>query len=120
MTISMQRPKLWFLAASIALAVIAIATAREGGAAETGASASAAKAVQIKGFAFKPATLAVNRGARVTFANSSGVPHTATGSSFDTKRISPGKSATVRFDKRGTFAYHCKIHPEMRGRVIVE
>jgi plastocyanin len=26
----------------------------------------------------------------------------------------------VKFNKRGTFAYHCKIHPFMEGKVIVE
>lgn len=83
-------------------------------------TAGAAKTVQIKNFAFKPATVEVDRGARVTFANASGVPHTATSAGFDTKRIAPGRTATVKFDKRGTFAYHCKIHPSMKGKVIVE
>ena len=83
-------------------------------------TASAAKTVQIKGFAFKPATVEVNRGDRVTFANASGVTHTATSGIFDTKRIAPGKSATVKFGKRGTFAYHCKIHPSMKGKVVVD
>ena len=83
-------------------------------------TASAAKTVQIKGFAFKPATLKVDRGARVSFANSSGTTHTATSASFDTKRIAPGDSAAVQFDKRGTFAYHCKIHSFMKGKVVVE
>ena len=54
-------------------------------------------------FAFKPGTLKVKRGARVTFANTSNTTHTATkGGTFDTKRIAPGKSkVTVQFDKRG-------------------
>jgi len=26
----------------------------------------------------------------------------------------------VTFNKRGTFAYHCKIHPFMKGKVVVE
>ncbi len=83
-------------------------------------TASAAKTVQIKNFAFKPAMLKVNRGARVSFANASDVPHTATGAGFDTKRIAPGTSAAVQFSRRGTFAYHCKIHPFMKAKVVVE
>ena len=94
-----------------AAAVIALALA---------ATASGASTVQIKNFAFKPGTVEVKRGARVTFANSSGVPHTATGGGFDTKRIAPGQSATVRFNRSGTFAYHCKIHPFMKGKVVVD
>lgn len=83
-------------------------------------TAGATKTVQIKGFAFKPATLKVERGSQVAFANSSGVVHTATGAGFDTKRIAPGTSAAVRFKKAGTFAYHCEIHPFMKGKVVVE
>lgn len=84
------------------------------------ASVTATETVQIKGFAFKPATVKVERGSRVAFANSSGVTHTATGAGFDTKRIAPGKSAAIRFKKAGTFAYHCKIHSYMKGKVVVE
>jgi len=105
---------------AIGAAAFALMAPRGGEAAGAGATASAAKTVQIKGFAFKPATLTINRGARVAFANASNVPHTATrGGSFDTRRIAPGKSAVVRFSRRGTFAYHCKIHLFMKGKVVV-
>jgi plastocyanin len=102
------------------LLALALLVPRGGGAAGAGATASAAKTVTVKSFAFKPATLAVKRGTRVTFANTSTATHTASGAGFDTKQIPPGKAATVRFDKRGTFAYHCKIHPFMKGKVVVE
>ncbi len=116
----MHRPSSWALAAVIALAAVAVLAVHGGSAAEATATASATKTVQIKNFAFKPGTVAVNRGTQVSFANASGVPHTATSGSFDTKRIGPGQSAAVKFDKRGSFAYHCKIHPSMKGKVIVE
>ena len=116
-----QRQRWVVLALAIGVAVLGLAiTQRDSHAAEATATASAAKTVQIKGFAFKPATLKMGRGARVAFANSSDVPHTATSGSFDTKRIAPGRSAAVKFSKRGTFAYHCKIHPFMKGKVVVE
>jgi plastocyanin len=116
----MQRPRSWVLLAVLALASVTLLAAHEDDAAEGHATASAAKTVQIKNFAFKPGTLTVGQGARVAFVNASGVPHTASGSGFDTRRIAPGKSATVKFGRRGTFAYHCKIHPYMKGKVIVE
>ena len=120
MTTSLQRPKLWILVALIALFAAGFAASR-GGAAEPTASASASKSVSIVNFAFKPGTLDVKRGARVTFANTSNTTHTATkAGSFDTKNIAPGKSKTIQFDKRGTFAFHCKIHPFMKGKVVVE
>lgn len=83
------------------------------------ASASAGAKVRIAGFKFHPGTLAVAKGTRVVFSNADGVAHTATGRGFDTGRIKPGRSAAVRFARSGTFRYHCKIHPEMRGKIVV-
>lgn len=117
----MQRPGFRALTVLIALAVLAALTVQgDSAAATTDATASATKTVQIKGFAFKPGTVKVGRRSRVTFANSSSTAHTATGAGFDTKRIAPGKSAAIRFNKAGTFAYHCKIHSFMKGKVVVE
>jgi plastocyanin len=84
------------------------------------ATASRAATVSIANFAFHPPTLTVAKGSQVTFSNSSKVTHTATrGGAFDTGFIKPGKSVTVRFKQTGTFAYHCTIHPEMHGRIVV-
>jgi plastocyanin len=116
----MRLNRLGVSTALIALALLAAPAAQTESAVGANAAASAAKTVQIKGFAFKPATVKVERGSQVAFANSSGVAHTATGAGFDTKRIAPGKSAAVRFKKAGTFAYHCKIHSFMKGKVVVE
>ena len=88
--------------------------------ADQGATASRTARVKIAGFAYKPATLRVARGTRVTFVNADGATHTATrGGSFTTGRIRPGRAATIRFARKGTFRYHCTIHPFMRGKVIV-
>ncbi|HEU4739724.1 MAG TPA: cupredoxin domain-containing protein [Solirubrobacterales bacterium] len=116
----MQRPRFWVPTAAAALLLFAL-LAGEGNAAGPTAGASAAKSVSIVNFAFKPGTLTVKRGARVAFTNTANTAHTATkGGSFDTKRIEPEKTKTVQFNQRGTFAYHCKIHPSMKGKVIVE
>lgn len=84
------------------------------------ATASGAKSVDIDHFAFHPPALHVKRGGKVTFTNSQNVTHTATGADFDTKKIAPGSSVTVRFSQKGTFVYHCKIHPFMKGKIVVE
>lgn len=121
MTTSLQRPRLWTLLALAAIFAAGFLAVDRGRAAEPTASASAAKSVSIVNFAFKPGTLRVKRGARVTFANTTAdTTHTATSGSFDTKRIAPGTSKAVQFNKRGTFAYHCKIHPFMKGKIVVE
>lgn len=104
----------------LVIAVLAVAALLGGRALGATATASGAKSVDINHFAYHPPTLHVKRGARVTFTNSSNVTHTATGSSFDTKRIAPGTSVAVKFGQKGTFVYHCKIHPFMKGKVVVE
>jgi len=105
------------VAFGLALAGLRGAVASAGGAAQ----ASRAATVGIDGFAYRPPTLKVAKGSTVDFTNSSDVTHTATrAGSFDTGRIRPGKSVAVRFKQRGTFAYHCTIHPFMHGKIVVE
>lgn len=113
-----RRTAIWVaaLAAVLVLAVTALAGAR-------GPSASSSEAhatVTVKDLAFHPFRLTVARGTEITFANRDSVTHTATRrGSFDTGRIRPGKSASVRFGSRGTFRYACKIHSSMRGKIVV-
>ena len=110
----------------MALAVLAFGLALIGlrgeiaSAGET-AQASRSATVGVVSFAFKPATMTVGKGSTVVFANKSNIAHTATrGGSFDTGLIKPGKSASVRFKQKGTFAYHCTIHPFMKGKIVVD
>src|SRR5204862_250029 len=72
----------------------------------SGSSGSPA-AVEIKDFAFGPATLTVKSGSKVTFRNSDSTNHTATatgGGGFDTGTIGPGSSKAVTLSSPGTFA----------------
>ena len=86
-----------------------------------GASASGSATVGMKNFQFRPGTLNVSKGTRVVFSNNSGVAHNATmKGSFATGTIRPGRAVAVRFSAKGTYRYHCTIHPEMRGRIVVD
>jgi plastocyanin len=110
---------------AIVLAVIAFGLALAGigsGAASADDSARASRTATVKvvSFAYKPATLTISRGSKVVFSNTSSRPHTATRKgSFSTGRIKAGESASVSFGSRGTFSYHCTIHPFMKGKVVV-
>jgi plastocyanin len=85
------------------------------------AQASGGKTVDINHFAFHPPTLTIAAGTRVNFTNSSKVTHTATrAGSFNSGRIAPGTTFSIRFNQRGTFAYHCSIHPLMHGKIVVQ
>lgn len=107
------------IVASLILAVALIAT-QAAPAAAPRASASGAKTVSISHFKFHPHTLNIAKGTKVVFSNSSGTAHTATDAgAFDTGHIKPGHSVAVRFTQKGTFSYHCEIHPFMHGKIVV-
>jgi plastocyanin len=109
-------------AGSVALLALAtIGLLSSAAEAEPVAFASKVKTVEIKNFAFKPATLRVAKGTSVNFVNASRVSHTATKArAFNTGTIRAGKSKQVRFGQKGTFAYHCTIHPFMKGTIVVQ
>src|SRR3954470_6802939 len=105
--------------ASLVFAAALIAT-QAAPAAPPSASASGAKTVSISHFEFHPHTLNITKGTKVVFSNSSGTAHTATDAgAFDTGHIKPGHGVAVRFTQKGTFSYHCEIHPFMHGKIVV-
>jgi plastocyanin len=76
--------------------------------------------VTVRNFAFQPKKLEIAKGTKVVFSNASESQHTATRAGvFNTRRIQPGTSKTVQFQQKGTFPYHCKIHPFMQGKIVV-
>jgi len=50
------------------------------------------------------------------------VPHTATGSGFDSGNLNVGQSFSQSFNSVGTFSYHCQYHGSlgMVGTVVVK
>ncbi len=107
-------------AAAMALALLGLRSELAAAAGPT-ARASGAKTVDIEHFAFHPPTLKIAAGTKVNFTNSSNVAHTATrAGSFSTGRIAPGTTISIRFNQRGTFSYHCSIHPFMHGKIVVQ
>jgi plastocyanin len=79
--------------------------------------------VSIKNFAFNPPNMTVAPGTTLTWVNNDQVPHTATATNpagvFDSGTLQPGQSYSFTFNKPGTYAYHCAIHPYMTGTVTV-
>jgi len=78
----------------------------------------------IAGFAFSSLTVPV--GATVMWKNQDSAPHTATADAssafqFDTGTISPGATSSgILFNVKGTFAYHCNVHPSMHATIVVQ
>ncbi len=80
------------------------------------------EAVRIADFAFTPATTTVAVGTRVTWTNRQpDIQHTVTADdgSFGSKPLSTGSSFSHVFTIAGTYSYHCSIHTDMTGTVIV-
>ena len=76
--------------------------------------------VEILNNAFNPPQLNVAPGTTVTFVNRDSVPHTATSDNklFDLE-IPPGSSYPVVLEGEGTVPYHCELHPDMKGSIVV-
>jgi plastocyanin len=89
--------------------------------APTAGARSKTMTVSIKGFAFNPPNATVAPGTTVTWVNDDQAPHTATANdgAFDSGTLQPGQSYSFTFDKPGTYAYHCNIHPDMTGTITV-
>jgi plastocyanin len=71
---------------------------------------------------FAPSQLSIPIGTTVSWRNDDSTEHTVTANdrSFHSGPISPGDTFDNIFDSPGEFAYHCSIHPFMKGVVIVE
>src|SRR5215204_7456288 len=81
------------------------------------------RTVSIQNFRFKPAHITIKRGTKVRWINKDSTAHTVTANkkrSFDSGRLGPGKSYTHTFKSAGKKRYHCNIHPDMRGSVVVK
>jgi len=90
---------------------------------------SAAASVIIKDFAFNPPEITVKAGTTVTWVNEDSAPHKVASDPHPTHTdlpglvsgvLSTGESYSFTFTKKGTFGYHCHIHPSMKGTVVVE
>jgi alcohol dehydrogenase (cytochrome c) len=71
--------------------------------------------------AFNPVRARVKAGDYLTFINNGQVAHTiaALDGSWTTGMLKSGESASVKFDKAGTFRYACKEHPWAIGELTI-
>jgi plastocyanin len=78
--------------------------------------------VTIEGVQFHPEVLAVHRGDRIVWTNKDPFPHTVTAAAkvFDSRALAPEASFTYLASKPGEYAYGCKLHPTMKGKILVQ
>jgi plastocyanin len=78
--------------------------------------------ISIKNMSFDPGNVTISVGDTVEWTNHMGMAHTVTpdnGEFPGSGRINSNKSFSHVFSARGTVPYHCEIHPNMTGTVIV-
>jgi plastocyanin len=81
----------------------------------------AAAKVDMQEFEFRSDTITVRVGQAVEFLNLDPVEHTVTFDAIATSSglIPPKEKFVLRFDRVGTWKYHCTPHPFMQGVIIV-
>jgi plastocyanin len=87
------------------------------------AHVASVRTVVLKSIALHPATVRIGVGGTVRWEfRDKPTPHNVTSTGRHRFASSPTRQAgsySVRFTKRGTYRYHCTIHPSMQGKVVV-
>jgi len=111
---------------AIALGIVVVCSARARVTKSGTLTANVEKAtVKISNFQFSPKALTVTPGTTVEWVNEAG-RHTveADDGSFKSDVLKQGDKLEHKFDRAGSFAYHCEFHGEkggkdMSGKIIV-
>ena len=117
------------VSALFALAACSSSTGSPAGSGAASGAASACKettdagavAVTVVDFNFQPADITAKTGQVIAFSNTGSAPHTATldDGSCTTPTIQPGKADGLTFTVAGTYKFHCSIHTQMKGTIVV-
>ncbi len=81
--------------------------------------------ILIMNNSFRPAEIKVKAGAYIGWSNYDSWKHkiVADDKSFWTAELEPYRGSasgtSMKFKTPGTFTYHCTIHPEMEGKIVV-
>ena len=77
--------------------------------------------VAISDYAFNPSTIYVEAGDTVRWVNNGYATHTVTSDypMFNSGSMFRGNYFSYTFTSAGTYYYHCSLHPNMRGIVVV-
>ena len=85
------------------------------------ASGAGEPRILIQDFQFVPPQLVVAAGATVRWVNRDEEIHTVSSDEglFPAAVLDGEQQFSYRFEKPGTFAVHCALHPQMKGVVVV-
>jgi plastocyanin len=78
--------------------------------------------IEIKDFHFKPQTLTLKSGEKITWVNRDEEPHTVVSVEKQFKKstaLHTDQEFTVTAGAPGIYTYFCSVHPKMTGTIIV-
>jgi plastocyanin len=77
--------------------------------------------VHIRDDKFVPAAVTIAAGQKIVFINDDDDAHTVTADdqSWDSEGLNQGQQWQHAFSKAGKIAYHCTVHPFMKGTIVV-
>lgn len=75
--------------------------------------------VTIEDLAFVPVEIEVKVGETIEWANNDRIAHTATVKDGWEVMIPPGQKATKVVAAGDNVDYYCRLHPNMKGRIVV-
>ena len=72
--------------------------------------------------AFGPNPVTISSGTTISWLNDDNTTHTssADGNQWSSGNIAPGARFNFTFSTAGRFTYHCQIHPNMVGTIVVQ
>jgi len=76
--------------------------------------------IDIKNFAFNPASLTINKGDTIIWTNDDSATHQLAGIEINSPKLANKQTYSVTLDAAGNYNYHCSIHPTMKGTIIVK
>lgn len=70
---------------------------------------------------YNPNNITINQGDKVMWINKDFGIHTVTENQglFGSENLRPDETFKYTFEDAGTYDYHCKLHPEMVGKIVV-
>lgn len=88
---------------------------------DNGGGSAGSTQAKIENFAFDPKQITAKVGETVTWKNDDSTAHTVTADdgSFDSGNLATDKTFSHKFDKPGTYSYHCSLHSSMVATVVV-
>ncbi len=77
--------------------------------------------IVIDDFDFAPATLTVPVGTTITWTNRDDEAHTVNSVTdiFKSSPMDTDEKFSFKFTAPGTYPYYCKLHPHMKGQIVV-